>query len=199
MTPAEIKELAVTAHLAGLVPGLAFALAADALALSSLVRPLGPRALKILRQLHNLILMALALLWLSGLTMIWLRLGPMEGSLTPKLMVKLGTVTLLSLNAVIIGRFVLPRMRTCQGQVFGQFPAPLRMQLALIGSISTACWSSALALGLVKALAPMGFASLGLILGPVLLASIVGGIVMARTAPWLAALAPRDRAAPAHV
>jgi hypothetical protein len=195
MSAAEMREILGMVHWAALVPALAMAISADLVALGSLRRPLGPRALGGLGRLHRGLLVALAVLWVSGLAMVALRLGPLGTGLTPKVLVKLGAVGILSLNAVAIGRIVLPGLAAQRDRCFGAFPAPLRMRLALIGAVSSACWAGALALGTIGALAEMGLADLALVLGPVLAAALSGGVLMALTAPWF--MADEGRAAPA--
>lgn len=179
------KDMAVWIHFMGLVPGLLYAFAADATALRSLRRPLAASELRQLRDFHVIISVALLLLWVSGLTLVWLKVGPGGGSLTPKLMVKLAVVCMLTANAFAIGRIGLNGLATRPPQRLGDYPASFRMRLGLIGGLSAACWISAFALGMYKPLAVMDFGQIALRLGPVLALGLGGGLALASAAPIL--------------
>ncbi|MFK7752183.1 MAG: hypothetical protein AB8B51_06500 [Sedimentitalea sp.] len=147
-----ILDGARAVHLLGLASGLGLALTADALALRFFMRPITRNDLHLLDRLHKLILAGLTLLWISGLTLLYLRTGFDMAQFTPKLMVKLGVVGLLSINALAVGALVLPTLARYQGCRFGDIPALARLRLALIGGLSSACWSGALALGVFSQL-----------------------------------------------
>lgn len=187
---------AAMAHIGALAPGLACALVADAIALSTLVRPLGPRGLKILGWLHKTILCSVVLMWLTGGAMVLAKVMPGGAGISPKLVVKLGVVVLISLNALAIGRIALPQLRSMQGATFDAFPTRTRLQLGLIGGVSSACWMSALALGAIDVFKPMDFANLALCIGPILALGTLAGLAVAMAAPRIGALAPHRSAVP---
>lgn len=186
LSPADVTAIAVFLHVLALAPGLGCALAADSLALSTLVRPLGPRGLKFLGWLHKTILISLILMWLSGLAMVAVKMMPGGDGITPKLMIKLMTVLVLSTNALAIGAIALPELRKRQGQTFAAIAPAMRLRLGVIGGVSSACWMSALALGTVAVLKPMGYGMLLLCLGPVVGLGVVAGVVVALAAPRIA-------------
>ncbi|WP_089233894.1 hypothetical protein [Tropicimonas sediminicola] len=185
MTPEFAKDMAVWIHFMGLVPGLLYALAADATAMRSLRRPLAAEELRQLRDFHLIISLALLLLWASGLALLWLKLGPGGGSLTPKLMVKLAVVCTLTANAVAIGRIGLTGLGSRPLLRFGDYPAAFRIRLGLIGGLSAACWISAFALGMFVPLASMDFGQLVLRLVPVFALCLAGGLAIAYVARGL--------------
>ncbi|WP_068115738.1 hypothetical protein [Tropicimonas marinistellae] len=197
-----IADMAVWIHFMGLIPGLLYALAADATALQSLRRPLAQAEIQRLVDYHRIISIALVLLWASGLTLIWLKLGPGGGTLTPKLMVKIAVVLMLTANATAIGQIGLSTMAARREQRFGDLPARLRLGLGAIAGLSAGCWLSAFALGMVKPLASMGFADLALRLGPAFLLCLLAGLALATIAPDFARVqddAPDDpNAVPQH-
>ena len=142
-----LTDAARAGHLIGLATGFGLALAADLLALRSLVHPVSHRDVWLLGWLHRLILGGLALLWLSGLLLLQHRTGFDPALFTPKLICKLAVVSLLTLNALLIGVYVLPRYTANAGRRFGDFELVPRLNLSLVAGISMSCWASALVLG----------------------------------------------------
>lgn len=197
-SPSDVTSVAVFVHILVLAPGLGCALAADGLALSTLFRPLGPRGFKILGWLHTAILSALIFMWMSGLAMVAAKLMPGGAGLSPKLVIKLLTVVMLSANALAIGYVALPELRARQGQTFAAIPSRKRLQLGIIGGVSSACWATALALGLIDAFKSMGYGGLVATLGPMMAAGFALGLGVALAAPKIAVLSgaePQPRSA----
>lgn len=192
--PVLLLDLARAGHVAGLAAGLGLALVADLVALRSLVSPVGPTDVWMLRCLHRLILGGLGLLWVSGLCLLWLRTGFEASQFSPKLITKLVVVALLSLNALAIGGFALPRYAMYQGRLFCAFPLGDRLRLSVIAGLSLCCWLSALALGVFSHLKPMSFQSLEAVFVPLFLAGLAGALVIGFGARAFAAFAspPRD-------
>ena len=122
-----LNDAARATHLLGLALGFGVAILADLCAARSLFRPLDYRELETLHQYHRTVALGLALFWASGLVLLWLRTGFQPENFSPKLMTKLGVVSLLTVNAVLIGRIGLPTMIAWQGfdasgtGVFGRF------------------------------------------------------------------------------
>ena len=173
-----LLDAARAGHIAGLACGLGLALVADLLALRSILAPVTQRDVWTLRCLHRIILGGLALLWISGLCILWLRTGFDPDRFSPKLITKLVIVALLTLNALVIGRYALPRYATFCGLRFGAFPVQERLRLSAIAGMSLSCWLSALALGVFSQLKALDFASLEAIFLPVFLAGIAGALAV---------------------
>lgn len=180
-----LQTVATGVHLTALIPGLVCALAADGIALSTMVRPLSPGTKAALLDLHRFILVALALMWISGLTLIALKLAPGGTGLTPKLIVKVMIVAVLTLNAQAITRVALPHLQTLTHRAFGTLPTTTRITLGLIGGVSAAAWASALALGALDWMKPLGFDALALTLGPWAALIALSAIAVAWAAPLL--------------
>lgn len=164
-----LTDAARAGHLIGLATGFGLALAADLLALRSLVHPVSHRDVWLLGWLHRLILGGLALLWVSGLLLLQHRTGFDPALFTPKLICKLAVVSLLTLNALLIGVYVLPRYTANAGRRFGDFDLVPRLNLSLVAGVSMSCWTSALVLGVFSQLKTLSFAQLENILGPMFL------------------------------
>ncbi|AOY01468.1 hypothetical protein [Jeongeupia sp. USM3] len=135
----------------------------------------GDRAL--LQLVSRTVLVALALLWGTGLAIILLDFGHWPGwaelAAHPKLASKLIVVMVLTLNGAALHHYALPRLLPA-------VPAPLgrgqRLRLACIGGVSAASWGFAAFLGIARPLAgKLGTgAFLGLYLAALLIALGVG-------------------------
>ena len=169
-------DAARAGHILGLAAGFGLALLADFVAVRAIVQPIGPRDVWTLRWLHRIILGGLALLWVSGLYLLWVRTGFEAGNFSPKLVTKLVIVGLLTMNALTIGGYALPRYAANLGRRFGEFPLHERLRLALVAGLSMSCWVSALVLGVFSQLKPMGFEGLQAIFAPVFLAGLAGAL-----------------------
>ena len=142
-------------HLVGLAAGFGLALCADILALKFVFHPIGQRDVWLLRLMHRVILAGLVLLWASGLFILYTRTGLDPAHFSPKLIAKLIVVSLLTLNALIIGAYALPCFARQVDQTFGDFDPPILLKLCGIAGVSLSCWVSALALGVFSQLKPM--------------------------------------------
>ena len=184
-----LNDAARAVHLVGLAVGFGGAVAADLSAARTLIRPLDGRALATLERFHKLVTAGLVLLWLSGGVLIWLRTGFELSRFTPKLIAKICVVSLLTLNALAIGRIGLPAMAEFQNWRFGEIPLARRMQLAALGALSGACWILALALGVFSQLKPLPWELLSPIIGIVGVGALLAAVVAALFAPLIAILA----------
>ena len=183
-----LLDAARAGHMLGLATGLGLALCADVMALKSIFSEISRRDVWILRWLHRLILAGLALLWVSGLTLLHLRTGWEAANFSPKLITKLAIVSLLSVNALIIGLYALPCYAANRGRKFGQIALGPRLRLAAIAGVSLSCWMSALALGVFSQLKQMGFAGLEAVFVPVFLAGFAATLLVALFAARLSRL-----------
>ena len=180
-----VNDAARALHLLGLALGFGLALVADACAARLMVRPLDRREVASLHRLHHTVALGLILFWISGLVLLYLRTGFQLQNFSPKLMTKLGVVTLLTANAVMIGRLALPVIDATQGLRFGALPQGLRVQMAVLGALSTAGWISAMALGVFSQLKKMEWSHLSEIVGIIYLTALSAALLAALVAPLL--------------
>ncbi|BCL77400.1 hypothetical protein JHS3_31360 [Jeongeupia sp. HS-3] len=128
----------------------------------------GDRAL--LQLASRVVLVALALLWLTGLAIIVLDFGhwPGVGELVarPKLLSKLVVVMVLTLNGAALHHYALPRLLPATPE-HAMLKRHQRLALACIGGTSAASWGFAAFLGIARPLAGKlstgGFLSLYLV------------------------------------
>ncbi len=189
-----INDAARAAHLVGLALGFGTAILADFCAARSLYRPLDQRDFDMLHQYHRTVVFGLAVFWASGLVLLWLRTGFDPANFSPKLMAKLGVVSLLTVNAVLIGRIGLPTMLEWFGLRYGALPLPHRLRLAALAGMSLAGWISALALGVFSAMKTFEWATLSEIIGVIYVVGLGGALATAFAAPLF--IVASDWAAP---
>ena len=180
-----VNDAARGVHLLGLAMGFGVALVADASAARSLIRPLDARELLMLQRYHRVVLFGLALFWSSGVVLIWLRTGFEASSFSPKLQAKIGIVCVLTVNAMLIGKIGLPVMFHYQGFRFGVLPIAERLRLALLGALSSACWISAMALGVFSQLKTVSWEVLNQIIGAIFLLGLTGALLTVLISPLL--------------
>jgi len=188
-----VNDAARAVHLLGLAMGFGVALVADASAARSLFRPLDLRELQSLERYHRTVSFGLLLFWTSGLVLLWLRTGFETSAFTPKLQAKIGVVSLLTVNAVLIGRVGLPVMYHYHGMRFGVLPFAVRVRLSLLGALSGACWISALALGVFSQLRAMSWETLSQIIGSIYLLGFLGAGLAVLLSPLLVYILDRFR------
>ena len=112
-----------------------------------------------LRHLHRIsrvILCALAVLWVTGLTLISIDTGwAPEKLANPKLLTKLIVVVVLTINGVVLHRILMPSLSSPSSH-----SPRVATIFSLVGAISMVSWLYAACLGVAKPLVPlMGFAS----------------------------------------
>ncbi|MEX0338358.1 MAG: hypothetical protein AB3N11_04885 [Arenibacterium sp.] len=178
MVDALVLDAARAAHIIGLALGLGLAIFADVMAARSVLNPIATKDVALLQVIHRAILAGLAVLWISGLFLLHARTGFDPTNFTPKLMLKLLVVVLLTANALVIGRYALPTYKAHCGQRFGDIALTLRLRLACVAALSLSCWFSALALGVFSQLKPMDAGSLQAVFAPLFLAGLVGAIAV---------------------
>lgn len=104
----------------------------------------------LLRPATRIVAGALALLWLSGLALVWIDTGfdPQEIARRPKLVAKLAVAALLTLNGVALHSGFFRALATRPRHV-----AAALARDTLLVALSGACWFYALFLGLARPLA----------------------------------------------
>lgn len=143
-------------HLLAVCLGLGASITADLYIFNRLRTPLTREMMATLHRTHGIVWAALGLMWITGLGLLFIRTGFDPAAFTPKLIAKLGTVGLLTLNALLIGAIAMPMLEGRLGRSIAAFPTALKLRFALIGGISAASWLLALAMGVSKALARSG-------------------------------------------
>lgn len=98
-------------------------------------------------QSHHMIISAMLGLWVTGLSLIYLRTGFEISEFAPKVFMKLVVVSLLSVNAVIISTYVLPVLERFKDRPLLAMPITYKLPMAVSAASSIICWFSALALG----------------------------------------------------
>lgn len=178
-----LNDAARAVHLLGLALGFGVAVTADLCAARSLFRPLQDHEFADLHRYHRIVGFGLALFWVSGLVLLWLRTGFVFGEFSPKLIAKLCVVTLLTLNAYLIGRIGLPTLIAYSGHDFGSLPLTHRLRLGALAGMSGAGWIAALALGVFTAMKTFDWSVLSEIIGAIYLIGFCGAIITAIFAP----------------
>ncbi|NNE79329.1 MAG: hypothetical protein HKN18_03560 [Silicimonas sp.] len=191
-----LNDAARAVHLLGLALGFGVAILADLSAARLLVRPLDGHEVETLHRYHRTVAMGLALFWASGLVLLWLRTGFQVESFSPKLMAKLGIVTLLTVNAIMIGRIGLAVLRDWHGVRFGAIPFAERTRLSALAGLSGAGWISALALGVFSKLKTVEWATLSEVIGVIYLLALVAAMAAAFLSPVLNYAMDRWRSRP---
>ena len=114
----------------------------------------------LLEKAHRQIWLSIGGLWVSGVALVGIRTGFEIAAFTPKLMMKLVTVTILTADAVLMGRLVTPILRESRGRALVRLDFPAKFIVANCAAISAASWSFALLLGGSSILKPAGFPAL---------------------------------------
>ena len=124
-----LDHIARNVHIVMLVMCLGLAALADLTAAKSISRPLSDRSLARLHRYHSALSTGLILLWISGIAIIWLKTSFDVSQFSPKLMAKIAVVTLLSFNALVIGRVALGTFETYRDSSLGELRFRLRLCL----------------------------------------------------------------------
>ena len=129
-------------HLFAVAIGFGAAFMADYVVLTRLRRGISAETMGILTLCHQLIWGAVIAMWITGICLIGIRTGFAPSAFTPKLFAKLFVVTLLTGNAVIIGRLGFEgsetrrhprhcRLHTVRADLFGTDLGHFHLQLAM--------------------------------------------------------------------
>lgn len=141
------EEFVRNVHLATLAICAWLVISADFTAAKSSFQPLNDNDFKRLHRSHHLLAWGLVMFWCSGAYLIWLGTAFDLSQFSPKLIAKITVVSVLSLNAIIIGKFALPYLERNRFMTFGELPVEIRLRLAFCASISSASWIGAFCLG----------------------------------------------------
>ncbi len=138
------------AHLFGLVMGLGGAVLLDLTIFNrGIIRPISNYTVHQAEVLSRIVTAGLALLWFTGLALIWINLAEKPEYLTnQKLWAKIAIVIVLTVNGVFIHRHVLPILKEKIGcRLFDQLNRSHVALLTLMGSISFVSWTMPFVLG----------------------------------------------------
>ena len=193
MDPIFMADAARAVHLLGLALGLGFAIKADYFASRFVLRPISDYELASLYTYHRTISFGLALFWISGIALLWLRTGFVAENFSPKLMAKIAVVSLLTINAVLIGRYGLTTLRKSRNFRLGDLTFWRRLQLCTIGALSSASWVGALVLGVFQMMKTMPPIMMWETLGAIYLAAMIGALMIVLLAPAIGTTVVRPR------
>ncbi|MEL6196845.1 MAG: hypothetical protein AAFT19_03265 [Pseudomonadota bacterium] len=161
------------AHLAAIAAGLGCVIVTDLTMLRWLGVPIGHRQGTALEAAHAIIGPALMAAWITGLALVAARTGFDPAAFSPKLLAKLGVVTLLSLNVILILRYVQPVIVDYRGTGLLYIPFHHKLLFALSGALSVAGWGAALLLGGSHVVKPLGWDVLLPLLSAIYIATMV--------------------------
>jgi hypothetical protein len=135
------------AHLVFLALGLGPALYFDLRSMLRITRPMWPTDFSELHNIHRIVSLACVGLWITGVALIGIRTGFDLDRFSPKLIGKIIIVTVLTLNALLLARYVIPTLTRHQGYRLIDLPVRLLLPMTLSAGASLSCWLLALALG----------------------------------------------------
>ena len=178
MDPLILTDSVRYTHLFSVALGIGASFLADSLVLTNLTRPVEQSLLDRLHHYHRLVWLALIAMWISGAAMVYIRTGFVLENFSPKLYSKLAVVSMLTLNALLIGRFATPVVRRNLGRTLLDMPMRRKLPFAWIAAVSSTSWLIALAMGESKVLAASGWSVFVYLvplayLGSLLIASLV--------------------------
>lgn len=165
-------------HIFSVAVGFGAAFFADFTALSGMRKPVSRSILDTLHTSHGLVWKALIGMWITGLVMIFIRTDFALANFSPKLFSKLFTVSVLTINAFLIGHFAMPIVKKCLGAPLSSLSLRTKLTLGAIGAISSASWVMAMAMGVSKVLAKSGWDVFVELLPFGYIASVVGALVV---------------------
>jgi hypothetical protein len=134
-------------HLLCVVLGMGAAMYFDLRCLHKIARPLSENDVNELHRIHALVRIVGLGLWISGVTLIWLRTNFDLASFTPKLWCKVLVVIGLTANSLVLGFFVIPVFARYKGVRLIDVPVRLLLPMTICAGFSVTCWLLALALG----------------------------------------------------
>lgn len=140
-------DLIRLAHLAGVAIGLGTVVSAALSIRQMLARGMDGQVLEFVHKTHRQIAVAIGVLWISGIALIGVRTNFDPGAFSPKLVAKLVVVTILTVDAVLMGRVVTPILQKCAGRSLAALALPEKLLIANCAALSGASWLYALMLG----------------------------------------------------
>lgn len=150
-----IKSLIIFVHLAGLALGVGGAWTLDIYILRKMYKsPVTQENIQIIRFVSKIVLIGMAMLWLSGLLFIvFYYFAQPESLLNHKIWAKLVMVMILTVNGYCLHEFVLPVIVNNKNKVIISAVSLGQLNiLTLVGSISFITWPLVMLLGTFKSI-----------------------------------------------
>ena len=188
-----VADAATLVHLVGLSVAIATVLEVDWRLMRAARRKLRGQDAWALLRAHRRILGALLVLWTSGAVLAWSATGGDPNAASPKLAAKAVTVSLLTLTALAMGRYVLPTIVAHRGRRLLSLGLATRLKLATVAGLSGAGWVTALLIGASESLAPAPAS----VFAVVIAATHAGACVLAWTLAFATGRVDERRAAAA--
>jgi len=170
-------------HLLFMAAGLGPALYFDLRTVHRIAHPIDRADIDELNRIHKVISFACVGLWATGALLIWFRTGFQLSEFSPKLWNKIVVVSVLTVNAVVLSRAVIPLLTRYEGSRMVDMPVRVLLPVAVCAGVSFACWMLALVLGSSQILKTAGWDVLTSveILGTIVcVAGVVIGIFLLR-------------------
>ena len=137
-------------HLAGLVMGFGAAALADFTVLrEAIFKPIRQQTIDMVRGLSHIVFVGLALLWASGIALVWLRASADPHMLmNQKIWAKVAIVCILTVNGIAVHGFAFRELQSRCGLRLFNLQQPEQMgKLSLIAAISSVSWMMPIVLG----------------------------------------------------
>lgn len=135
------------AHLVCLAAGMGTALYLDFISFWSIGTTRQHHDVREMERMHLWVATAFAGLWVTGITLIYVRTGFDLASFSPKLWLKIAVMIAMTVNSTLIAVFVMRMVRNSVGRSFLALPRPKLLGATQIAMISLFCWTTGLALG----------------------------------------------------
>jgi hypothetical protein len=145
-------DLVRAVHLLAFAAGMGAATYMDAKILFNLDKVFDDRRIAEIRLFHHLISLCVVVLWITGMIMIYALTGFDLGAFSPKLWTKIAVVSGLTVNGILIGHSIIPRLRDLAGHALSQLPLGEVKLFICAAGISYFSWLTALMLGSSKVL-----------------------------------------------
>ena len=195
-------DLVRAGHLLCFAMGMGIAFFFDFRTLQSMNVPIEPDDMEVLHEIHSWIMFAFLGLWVTGLTLVYVRTGSDLNNFTPKLYTKLAVMVLMTANAVAISRYVIPAMKKYTGRTILRIPFLQLVGITQCAINSAAFWIAGLVLGSSVFLKTSGWELLlPAMIGWLALCTIVGqGIltITLATSIWIPSLRENLEVRSAH-
>jgi hypothetical protein len=137
-------------HLLGLIMGFGGAILADILILrGAILNPIENKTIQAVRSLSHIVFIGLALLWLSGIILVGIRVSADPNVwMNQKIWAKVIIVSILTVNGIFVHNIALRRLVTRHSQKMFSISRPYELAgLSLVAAISSVSWIVPFVLG----------------------------------------------------
>lgn len=150
MTTLTVLTILRLIHLTGLIMGLGGAVLADYTIFSQgVIRPVSDYTITQTRFLSHIVSIGLCILWVSGFALIMVKLQLQPNFMqNPKVWAKIVVVVMLTINGILVHRYILPLVIRARGCRLFDGVTPRQIAgLTFLGSVSLVSWSLPFVLG----------------------------------------------------